>query len=313
MLLKGGEPTVVDLTIGISTSPLTQALLQRKVRPEGIRLTCIGAYGKGPASAQIMAGTLDGGEFSLSSLITATARGARLVVLPIFLGRGFVHRGFWGRVGSAVEAPSDYAGKRLAIHRYNNSYGVWARGVLEDEYRVSPRSVHWVGVLDDLDGERPPAAVAIEHVDGGVKRLVELLEEGSVDGAVELYLYKEGPVVRRLFSDFHDVEAASFRRHHIFPIYHTIVLRPEVLEGRPWIAESLMEAFRESRRLASSFMTPEERAEADWQASVLEDDPYAYRLGESEVRSFNRMNQYLVREGLLSCPLEAEAFFARKG
>lgn len=302
----------VHLTIGISTTPLTRALLEGKVQPVGIELTCVGAYGKGPASAQVVAGTLDGGEFSMSSLLTATTRGIRLAVLPIFLGRDFVHRGFWCREGSGIETPSDYVGQRVAIHRYNNSYGVWARGVLLDEYGVPPKSIRWYAALDNLEGENSPEGIAIERVSGPVTQLVDLLEQGIVDGAVELYLFEPGPVIRRIFENYRQEDAAYFRRTNVFPMYHTIVLRPAIVEGRRWVAESILEAFRASRRLATSYMTEEEREEDEWKQSVLSYDPYEYRLGASERRSFEEMNRYMVREGLLDRPHDADTFFTLK-
>lgn len=301
------------LTIGISTTPLTRALLDGTVKPDGMDLTCVGAYGKGPASARIAAGELDGGEFSLSSLLQVTEHGMRLAVLPIFLGRDFVHRGFWRHPGAGIESAFDYAGKRLAMHRYNNSYGVWARAVLHDEYGVSPKSIRWYSVVSDLKGEQAPPGVEIERVPGPLSRLPEMLAEGAFDGAIELYLFEPEPGVERLYEDYRAVDAEHYRRTGLFPMYHTIVLRPEVVEQHPRVAADLLEAFRESRRFARDYMTPEELDEAAWQESVLDDDPFAYRIGPSERRAFDAMNRALVREGMLEAPLDADSFFAIKG
>lgn len=303
----------VSLTIGISNTPLTKALLQGQVAAEGIDLTLVGAYGAGPASGQILAGKIDGGEFSLSSLLMATARGVRLVVLPIFLGRGFVQRGLWRRVGSGIQTPADYAGKRVAVHRYNNSYGVWARALLATEYGVDLRSIHWVTAREELEGEPWPSGTLIERVPGPVDRLPQLLEEGAVDGALELYLFEPGPVAQRVFEDYRVEEAAYFARTQVFPMYHTIVLRPEAINGQSWILQSLLEAFRESRRQSSTFMSEEERAETTWLESVLEEDPYAFRFGPSERRSFEQLNQSMVREGLLDRAVDVDSFFAIDG
>lgn len=303
----------VSLTIGISNTPLTKALLQGQVSAEGIDLTLVGAYGAGPASGQILAGKIDGGEFSLSSLLMASARGVRLVVLPIFLGRGFVQRGLWRRADSGIRTPAEYAGKRVAVHRYNNSYGVWARALLATEYGVDLRSIHWVTAREELEGEPWPAGTLIERVPGPVERLPQLLEEGAVDGALELYLFEASPVAQRVFEDYRVEEAAYFARTQVFPMYHTIVLRPEAVNGQDWILQSLLGAFRESRRQASTFMSDEERAETTWLESVLEEDPYAFRFGPSERRSFEQLNQSMVREGLLDRLVDVDSFFAIDG
>lgn len=299
----------VPLTLGISNTSLTKALLEGKVTPEGIDLKLVGAYGAGPASGQIIAGKIEGGEFSLSSLLMATERGVRLVVLPIFLGRGFVQRGLWRRAGAGIETPAHYAGKRVAVHRYNNSYGVWARALLAMEYGVDLRSIRWITAREEPEGEPSPPGTVIERVPGPLERLPQLLEEGAVDGALELYLFEPGPVVERVFEDYRAEEAAYFRRTQVFPVYHTIVLRPEAVAGRAWMLHSLLEAFGESRRQAPDFMSDEEREEAAWLESVLDDDPYAFRLGGSERRSFDQLSQSMVREGLLASPVDADSFF----
>ena len=301
----------VALTLGLSKVPHTRALFETAVQPDGIELSCTSSAGRTTAEP-VMEGTLDGGEFSLSSLMQALERGVRLRVLPIFLGRGFVHRALWRRDGSGIESPSDYAGKRVAIHRYNNSAGMWARALLA-EYGVPPGSIRWYAAVREPEGESLPRGREVTYVDGPAQRLVEMLEVGEVDGALERYLYTPGPVVQRVFQDYREAEEEHYRRTRIFPMYHALVLRPEVVEGRPWLIQSLLEAFRESRRRASDYMTEQERREADWLLSVLDNDPYAYRLGDSERRSFRYMNEALVREGVLRTLLEPQELFATHG
>lgn len=303
----------VPITLGISPAPHTRALLEGAVQPDRIELTCTGADGTHTVTERILKGTLQGGEFSLSSLMQAMQRGLRLCVLPIFVRRGFVHRGLWRRVDSGINRPADYANKRVAIHRYNNSAGVWCRALLAREYGVALESIRWYAALPEPPGEILPLARQVTYIQGPPERLVEMLEQGQVDGALERYLYKSGPLVQRVFADYHAAEAEHFRRSGIFPIYHTLVLRPEVIDGRAWILESLLEAFRESRGWATEFMSDWEQREWDWLQSVLDDDPYAYRLGESERRSFAYMNESLIREGALEMLFDPDEFFAIKG
>lgn len=304
----------LKLTLGISTNPRTKGLKDGRVAPEGIEPTWVGAYNAGPASGLLLEGKLDAAEFSLSSLLMAADRGVRLTVLPIFLGRSFVQRGLWKRDGAGIDSPADYAGKRVAVHRYNNSYGIWARAMLAVDYGVDLRSIHWVTAREEPTDEPSPTGVSIELVEGGhVEVLPKMLQEGEIDGALELYLFEEGPVVKRVFPDFRAQEADYYRRTGVFPVYHTLVLRPEAVEGNPWAYQSLIDAFRASRRLARDFMTEEEADEATWVESVLDEDPYAYRLGSSERKALEQLNQSLVREGLLSAPVDIDGLFATTG
>ena len=53
--------------------------------------------------------------------------------------------------------------------------------------------------------------------------------------------------MRRLFADYVDVERDYCRRTRIFPIMHTVVIRRDVYEANPWIAQSLYKAFAEAQ------------------------------------------------------------------
>ena len=50
--------------------------------------------------------------------------------------------------------------------------------------------------------------------------------------------------VKRLFEDFVASRTRLFRRTRIFPIMHTVVIRRELYEEHPWVAQSLYKAFR---------------------------------------------------------------------
>jgi 4,5-dihydroxyphthalate decarboxylase len=304
----------LKLTLGISTNPLTRGLIEERIRPEGVEATWVGAYNAGPASNLLLQGKLDAAEFSLSSLFMAADRGVRLTVLPIFLGRGFVQRGLWRRKDAGIDSPADYAGKRVAMHRYNNSYGIAARAMLSVDYDVDLRSIHWVTARAEPADEPSPAGVTIELIEGGHNDVLpKMLQEGAIDGALELYLFEEGPVVQRVFPDFRSQEAAYYRATGVFPVYHTLVLRPEAVDGNPWVYQSLIEAFRAARRMANEFMTEEEADEATWLESVLDEDPYAYKLGSSERKALDQLNQSMVREGLLRAPVDIDGLFAATG
>jgi 4,5-dihydroxyphthalate decarboxylase len=60
--------------------------------------------------------------------------------------------------------------------------------------------------------------------------------------------YTEPDQVRRLFENNVEVERAYFRKTRIFPIMHTVVIRRDVYDANPWVAQSLMKAFVAAQR-----------------------------------------------------------------
>ena len=310
----------LELRLGLSPRPITRALVDGTVQPEGVRLICVEDFGRGQRNAgtarhrAIVSGALDGGEFSMSSLFLARQRGIGLVALPIFLARGYCHRSMYRHASAPIRTPSDLRGKRVTVHRYNNTVAVWMRALLAGDYGVSAHEIQWYVAEDDLEGEPAPTGVPLFRVPqpAGPQQVVEMLASGQLDAALEAYL-RPGPGIRRIIEDFRDVEAAYYRRTRVLPIFHTLVLQADLLEQHGWLARSLLDAFRAARGLAPGYSSDAERAEAFWEEAVLDDDPYAHHLGSCERRTLDELARLLLNEGLLARPLSPETLFACAG
>ena len=59
----------------------------------------------------------------------------------------------------------------------------------------------------------------------------------------------------RLFSDSKKVEQEYFSKTGIFPIMHAVAVKKELIENNPWLAESLFNAYSESKTANYNFMT----------------------------------------------------------
>jgi 4,5-dihydroxyphthalate decarboxylase len=56
------------------------------------------------------------------------------------------------------------------------------------------------------------------------------------------------PDVVRLFPDYEAMEQKYYEQTRVYPIMHVIALRKSILEGQPWVARNLYNAFEESKR-----------------------------------------------------------------
>lgn len=307
------------LTIGLSPNPSTQALFDGSVRPRGAEVRLRSRFGSGLDNVgarhrAIIAGELDGGELSISSFILARQRGVPLRALPVFLSRRFRLRCMYCRVDSPLRHPSELAGKRVTVHRYNATTPLWLRGILQNEFGVAPREIHWLVAEPDIaeEAERPPPPdVRVSFIPPPRTRehAVELVERGEIDAALEPYRLESKPALRYLLEDFRRAERDFFRRTGAYTINHLFALREEAAAARPGIVESLLAALRLADAEADRYRDPEQRAEAAWEREVMGGD-FRYSLKEGCARrSLETLIEYQLQQGILERPPEIESLF----
>src|SRR6266508_2761148 len=239
----------LPLTIGLSQSPITQALFDGSVRPNGIDLKLQTRFGDGLDNVgarhrAIIAGEIDGGELSISSYILARLRGVPLVALPVFLSRRFRLRCMYCRTDSPLKHPSELAGKKATVHRYNATTPVWLKGILQNEFGVEPKDIEWYVAEPDIAEESlrpPPADVRVSFVSPLRTRehAVELVEQGEIDAALEPYALHNNPGMRYLMSDYRNAEEEFFRRTGAYTTNHLFALRQEIAKEHASAVQNL--------------------------------------------------------------------------
>jgi 4,5-dihydroxyphthalate decarboxylase len=303
----------------MARTPFMEALFNGSVQPEGISLTCQSEFtdgldNVGERHKLILGGKLAGGECSTSSFYLAIDRGVPLVALPVFPARSFPQRQIFCHVDAGIQTPKDLEGKRVTVHRWHTTSPTWTKGLLENEYGVALRNIDWYTAEDDPEGEEAPSDFRVQRIPepASRERAVEMLEAGELDAGLDPYIHP-GPTVRRVLDDWHAEAAAWFKRVGIYPMSHTIVLQRRIVDENPWIAQSLLEAFRESRQLASRYLTGDALAHEQWLESVLDDDPHICRLGPVERRTLAELVRYQLQQGLRTSPLDPPSLFATDG
>src|ERR1044071_3639870 len=211
-------------------------------------------------------GQYDVSEMSLGELIYYISRGeASFKAIPVFPSRIFRHGFIFVRKNSGIEKPEQLNGRKLGFLRWVQTAALWMRGMLIDEYGVSPRDTEWyVASMHHWDDADPGASV--EPRDGSVirwmkaqgkttaERACESLFTGEVDalGVTENQLpaMLASSDVRRLFENPRDVEVQYFRKTKILPIMHILAVRNETAENHPELPKRLFRLFADARAWA---------------------------------------------------------------
>jgi 4,5-dihydroxyphthalate decarboxylase len=190
-------------------------------------------------------------EFSLANYLTLRGTGHDwLTAIPVFPYRAFRHSLPITRKESALTSLSELAGRRIGVDDYSMTAAVWFRALLREEYGVDHRSITWVtGPVQRLPR---PAAAKVETTD---RDLETLLNEGALDALLSIEprdarLPAAERRLRRLLPDPEREERAYYERRRIYPIHHCIVIRNDVLERFPGIADALYGAYEAAKSRA---------------------------------------------------------------
>ncbi|MCQ8187875.1 ABC transporter substrate-binding protein [Streptomyces rugosispiralis] len=237
----------------------TRALIDGRVTVEGVDLNYMPM--EMPESFHRM---FRHAEFHVSEMSFAWYLGSffaqrrHMAAIPVFPSRMFRHSAIYVNRRSGIKEPSDLVGKRVGVPEYQQTAGVWIRGMLADDYGVPLDAVsyHQGGLTEP--GRQDSALRRPEGIDlspiAPDDTLSALLERGEIDALYTAHApvgFAEGAEhVQRLFPDYRREEQAYYQRTGIFPIMHTVVIRTDVLDAHPWLARSLMKGFEEAKAIA---------------------------------------------------------------
>lgn len=180
------------------------------------------------------------------------------VAIPVFLNRHFRHSAIYVNTSSGIKRPEDLRGKTIGeLAVYGHDAGVWPKGILSDEYGVTPDQSRWViggadfpmKPFDWLPSGAAPPGVDITPAPEG-RGLAPMLEAGEIDALISAIVpqaYLNGsPHIAQLFPDVEAVERDYYRRTKIYPIMHTVVMQRELLRQHPGLARAVYHGFADS-------------------------------------------------------------------
>ena len=229
-----------------------RALADGRVRPDGIDLVYLNQPVEETFFRMLRYREFDACEMSLSSYVASLGRDdPAFIAIPAFPSRFFRHSCIFVSAKSGIRKPQDLKGKRIGVPEYQMTAPVWIRGILSDEYGVKVTEVeHFSGGEEEPGRDEKlklylPTSIRLQAI-ASDKTLSRMLAEGEIDALVTARapstFYSEPDKVQRLFPDYVEMEKDYYRRTRIFPIMHTVVIRRDVYEKNPWVAQSLYKA-----------------------------------------------------------------------
>ncbi|MEA2640938.1 MAG: 4,5-dihydroxyphthalate decarboxylase [Chloroflexota bacterium] len=317
-MVRGGGVTDLRLTLACGDYDLTRALIDGSVQPPGIDLTTLSMPSPERHWRMMRNEEFDVAELSMSHYLVAFANQREFTAIPVFPHRRFRHSFVFIRSDAGIAEPRDLNNKRIALRTFQNTAGVWTRGILADDYGFNIGSVQWLTQDEEETPWDPPAWLHIERVPHGAN-LDHLLVAGELDAAIypeTLPSFAKGdPRVARLFEHPKEVERDYFGRTGIFPIMHTVVVKNSVLREFPWVAISMLKAFRESKARCYQRLADPRQTALAWVQDLVEDqrtvlgpDPWPYDL-ESNRGALEALIRYSHNQGLIPEAPSVEQLF----
>jgi 4,5-dihydroxyphthalate decarboxylase len=318
----------IRLTMACWDYDRTQAILNNRVKFEGIDLTYLNLIIEETFFRMMRYQEFDLAEMSLSSYVLSLfADKPQFIAIPVFPSRSFRHSGIFVNVNSGIREPKDLIGKRVGCGEYQLTANVWIRGILNDDYKVPITSVTTVTGGQEEPGRNEkialslPPEIKVQSI-GPTQTLSQMLEAGEIDALFtprDPSTFTNGSgKVRRLFQDHASVEHDYYQRTKIFPIMHVIAIRRDVYEKNPWVAQSVYKGFVQAQRktyedlhesAALKYMLPWLHHHVDETEKLMGKDFWPYGL-EANTQTLTTFLRYSYEQGLAKRLLTPRELFA---
>ncbi len=318
----------VKLTFASGLYDRVLPLFTGDVKPEGIDLEFV----RIDAPREIfdrMAGKaeFDLAEFSSSEFISRYQQGDRtFVAIPVFPSRVFRHGMISINRKSGVKVPKDLEGRRVGVPLYTMTAAIWVKGHFRHQFGCDIDKIKWVqGAINEKGSHGEPTLMPLTRTVDIVNKpdgvtLGDMLEQGEIDAIIGTSLpnaIKTNPDIVRMFPNYKEIEKELWVKDRIWPIMHLIAIKRETYEKHPFIAQSLYDAFKESKRQALTvmkklqslrYMLPWLPADIDEIEELFGGDPWPYGVEENRP-TLEAMMQYLQEQYLIEKTVPVEDIF----
>ncbi|WP_282124471.1 ABC transporter substrate-binding protein [Algibacter mikhailovii] len=257
------EKELVKLKVAGYDLDRLEGITNGKVKIEGceVEFHKVG-IGDANTAAFTGAGTYDVTEIGLHPYMLAYANDnfRDYTLIPVFPIRVFRHKSIFIHSDKGIKTPEDLKGRNIGTPGYSSTSLTWIRGMLQDEYGISPKDINWVLSNKDSSADTAgkiskeeqvvPEGITATYGTAG-KDESELLLSGEVDAlfhAAEPTAFVKGdPKVIRLFADARSTERAYFKKTGIFPIMHAVAIKTALVEKHPWLPQAVFKAYSKAK------------------------------------------------------------------
>ncbi len=343
---------MADLRLSYAGKPYDRILplINGEVKPDGITLEYVGLPGGTRAFYDGWKfNRFDVSETGLCPFFRLRPVGWPYRMLPVFHNRNFSYTYIHIRKSSGIRQghPEDLKGKRVGFNDYQQSRGVWTRGVLQMEFGIKSedmvcyqeRPEHFSGTGAGVAlGLPPPSIVELHYAKTDFATMFlrgELDAECSAAHGISLIEGREsrayGSGLNRthaslpenydlvtLFPDPRQEGIRFFKKTGVYPPHHTTIVRESILDEHPWVAISLMEAFEESKRIAIERLRelpPSLMVFAEHYIKELDElfgrDPCPYGI-KANAKAIEMVQTFSVQQGLAKGKLPLDEIFPQE-
>ncbi len=311
----------LQLSLGCIKYDRTRAVLDGNLVPEGIDLVTReivdhDSFWLIPIRYRIF----DVAEMPLTNYVIGLDEGKTdLIALPIFLSRSFRHSTLYINNKANIRNPKDLEGKRVGIGNYFGSTTLWARGLLNDQYQVNLKAIHWV-TKNKVPQDKIPDSINLQFLEEN-QNMEQLLEASEIDAYISErppQAYKHAAHISRLFEKYKNEEIQCYQKTNIFPIRHVLVVKRGIYEQNPWIGQSLYKLFDSAKKEAgldrmfdghSKFMLPSMQYAIAETKRIFGEDYWPYGL-EKNSATLTAFTKYCYDQGYTSKHYKVEELFA---
>lgn len=253
-------------------------------------------------------------EMAITTYLCAKEHGKPITALPVPLVRDFHHGAISVLRDGPIATPKDLEGTRIGVNRgYTVTTGVWARGILSEQYGVALDTIEWVLSGDEHVAEYRPPSNVVPVAPGA--QLIDLLRSGELSAVIGVGSDDDDLVP--LIPDPEEAAFAALEADGLYPINHVVVVRDELLEQVPDLGARLFDAFATSKRRYVEALrdgsieqpTRGDRALLRVMATLGVDDPLPYGLGPNRA-ILERLVRHAREQHILTVEPELGRLFA---